>query len=379
MTEVHGSCTARFEPLREVFAARLAAGEELGASIALVVDGATEVDLWGGWADPERTREWTEDTITNVWSSTKTMLALMALILADRGELDPYAPVARYWPEFGAAGKADIEVRHLLSHTSGLSGWDQPVTIEDLFDWEQSTARLAAQEPWWRPGTASGYHALSQGHLVGEVIRRITGQQPGAFLAEHVTGPLGADFHLGLDPAHFARVANVVPPPPLPIDLAALGPDNVAAKTLTGPGPSAEVSWTEPWRRADIPAANGHGNARSIARVQSVLSHGGEVEGVRLLSPGTIDRIFDQQSDGVDLVLGEPIRFGLGFGLPTPVTTAHLPDRRICFWGGWGGSAVVNDVDRRMTVTYVMNRMQPGLLGSGNSRAYLSAAFSVIG
>jgi CubicO group peptidase (beta-lactamase class C family) len=378
MTEVHGTCSTRFEPLRAEFAARLAGGDELGASVAVVVDGATEVDLWGGWADPERTRPWAEDTITNVWSSTKTMVALLALILVERGELDPGAPVTRYWPEFGAAGKADVEVRHLLSHTSGVSAWEQPVAIEDLYDWDRSTARLAAQAPWWQPGTASGYHALNQGHLVGEVIRRITGQLPGVLLAELVTGPLGADFHLGLDPAHFARVANVVPPPPLAVDLAALGPDHVAVKTLTGPGPTAEVSWTEPWRRADIGAANGHGNARSMARVQSLISHGGEVDGVRLLSPATIERIFDRQSDGVDLVLGERIRFGLGFGLPTPGTTTHLPDRRICFWGGWGGSAVVNDLDRRMTVTYAMNQMQPGLLGSENSRAYLSSAFSVI-
>jgi CubicO group peptidase (beta-lactamase class C family) len=205
MTEVQGSCSARFEPLRDVLAERLGADHELGACLAVIIDGECEVDLWGGWADPERTTPWAEDTITNVWSSTKTMVALIALMLVDRGELDPYAKVARYWPEFGAAGKGDIEVRHLLSHTSGVSSWAQPVTVADLYDWDRSTALLAAQEPWWEPGTASGYHALNMGHLVGEVVRRITGLRPGEFLAREVTGPLGADFHIGLDPVHFPR------------------------------------------------------------------------------------------------------------------------------------------------------------------------------
>jgi CubicO group peptidase (beta-lactamase class C family) len=378
MTEVQGSCSARFEPLRDVLAERLGADHELGACLAVIIDGECEVDLWGGWADPDRTTPWAEDTITNVWSSTKTMVALIALMLVDRGELDPYAKVARYWPEFGAAGKGDIEVRHLLSHTSGVSSWAQPVTVADLYDWERSTALLAAQEPWWEPGTASGYHALNMGHLVGEVVRRITGLRPGEFLAREVTGPLGADFHIGLDPVHFPRVSNVVPPPPLPMDLAALGMDSVAVRTFTNPPPNAEYAWTEEWRRADIGAANGHGNARSIARIQSAISHGGETGGIRLLSPATIERIFDKQSDGVDLALGEHLRFGIGYGLPTPVTTAELPDGRICFWGGWGGSMVVNDLDRRMTFVYVMNKMSPGILGSANSKAYLTNLYSLL-
>ncbi|HEY8761957.1 MAG TPA: serine hydrolase domain-containing protein, partial [Candidatus Dormibacteraeota bacterium] len=183
MAEVQGTCDARFASVRSAFEEQLESGEELGASIAIVVDGAPVVDMWGGWSDPERTRPWEKDTITNVWSTTKTMTALAALVLVDRGELDVHEKVAKYWPEFGANGKQDIEVRHLLSHTSGVSGWAQPVVVEDLYDWEKSTAMLAAQAPWWEPGTASGYHALNQGHLVGEVVRRITGRTLGAFFA----------------------------------------------------------------------------------------------------------------------------------------------------------------------------------------------------
>ncbi len=225
--------------------------------MAVTVEGDAVVDLWGGWADVERTTAWGENTITNVFSTTKTMTSLAALVLVERGELDVYAPVARYWPEFAANGKEAIEIRHLMSHTSGVSGWAQPVVVEDLYDWEKSTAMLAAQPPWWPTGTASGYHALNQGHLVGEVIRRITGRKLGQFFAEEIAGPLGADFFIGLPASADARVSNVVPPPPLPFDMDAIDHDSPAFKTFTGPAPDASVAWTEGWRRADIGAANG--------------------------------------------------------------------------------------------------------------------------
>ena len=237
-TALGGTCSGRFDPLRELFAAKLESGEDLGASLAFNIDGEMVVDLWGGWADEARTVPWTENTITNVFSTTKSMTSLAALVLVDRGELDLDANVAAYWPEFAARGKAGIKVRHLLSHTSGVSGWDQPITLEDLYDWDKSTALLAAQAPWWEPGTASGYHMLNYGHLIGEVIRRITGQRLGEFFAAHIAGPLGADFHIGLPPSEFHRVANVVPPPPVdppPSDPTQLDPNSVAFKTWTNP------------------------------------------------------------------------------------------------------------------------------------------------
>src|SRR5262245_780610 len=319
-TPLGGTCSARFDPLRELFAAKLQSGEDLGASVALNIDGEMVVDLWGGWADEARTVPWTEHTITNVFSTTKSMTSLAALVLVDRGQLDLDASVATYWPEFAANGKAGVKVRHLLSHMSGVSGWDQPVTLEDVYDWDKSTALLAAQAPWYPPGTASGYHMLNYGHLIGEVIRRITGQRLGEFFATHLAGPLGADFHIGLPPSEFHRVANVVPPPPIPtmpvFDPTQLDPNSVAFKTWTNPStPGPEYSWTEGWRRADIGAANGHGNARSVARLQSAVACGGKVDGVRLLSPQTIDRIFEVQSNGIDLVIGIPIKMGIGYSL----------------------------------------------------------------
>jgi CubicO group peptidase (beta-lactamase class C family) len=374
---VQGTCDSRFEGLRDILQRNIDSGADLGASVAVVLEGEPVVDMWGGWADVDHTTPWQRDTITNVWSSTKTMMALCALMLADRGELDFDAKVSKYWPEFAANGKENIEVRHLMSHTSGVSGWAQPVEVADLYDWEKSTAMLARQAPWWEPGTASGYHALNQGHLVGEVVRRITGLKLGEFFAKEVAGPLGADFHIGLDPSEFHRVSNVVPPPPLPMDLATMDMDSVMVKTFTGPMPDASVSWTPEWRQADIGAANGHGNARSVARVQSVISNGGEVDGVRLLSPATIDMIFDEQINGTDLVLGVPERFGIGFGLANELIPVPQ-DRRICHWGGWGGSIVINDCDRRMTLTYMMNRMEAGIVGDTRGFDLIISAMAAI-
>jgi CubicO group peptidase (beta-lactamase class C family) len=365
--------------MADLFSANLASGADCGASVAVVIDGELVVDMWGGFADAARTTPWHRDTITNVWSSTKTVMALCALILVDRGQLDLDAPAAEYWPEFAANGKDGVLVRQLLSHTSGVSGWAQPVEVTDIYDWEKSTAMLAAQAPWWTPGAPSGYHALNQGHLVGEVVRRITGQTLGTFLATELAGPLGADFHIGLAPSEFGRVANVIAPPPLPIDMAALDPDMVVVKTFTGPAPSAETSWTAEWRQAEIPAANGHGNARSIAALQSIISHGGTVNGHQYLRPETIEQIFRVQSDGMDQVLMCPVKFGIGYALPNE-TVPHLPaDRKICFWGGWGGSSVVNVLDRRMTVTYMMNRMEEGLLGDARGQNLVSAALAAAG
>jgi CubicO group peptidase (beta-lactamase class C family) len=360
-TPLGGTCGARFEPLRELFAAKLESGEDLGASLAVNIDGEIVVDLWGGWADEARMVPWAEDTITCVFSTTKAMTSLAALVLVDRGELDLDASVADYWPEFAARGKGAIKVRHLLSHTSGVSGWDQPVTFDDVYDWDKSTAMLASQAPWWEPGTASGYHGYTYGHLIGEVIRRITGQRLGEFFATQVAGPLGADFHIGVPPSEFHRIANPVPWPLQPTFPADLDPNGPAYKTFTGPlvDPTIGFSRTERWRRADIGAASGHGNARSLARIQSAVACGGEVDGVWLLSPKTISRIFDLQSDGIDLVLGYRLKIGVGYGLPWLEVLPFVPEGRVCFGSGAGGSIVIADADRRMTVAYVMNKMSP--------------------
>ena len=371
MAEVSGTCDARFEPVRAALAGQLESGNDLGASIAVDVDGHAVVDIWGGWRDAEHRSPWTEDTIVNVWSTTKTVTNLAALMLVDRGLLDPFAPVARYWPEFAENGKEHIELRHLMSHTSGVSGWDAPFTIEDMYDWELSTSRLAAQKPWWEPGTASGYHANNQGHLLGELVRRVTGQPLRAFVADEIAGPLGADFQIGAARADWGRISPVIPPPPLPFDLAALDPDSPVFKPFTGPVADASAANTPAWRQAELGALNGHANARSVARILRVLSLGGTANGVRLLSPDTIGMIFTEQSHGTDLVLGVPLRFGIGYALPETQSVPYVPQGRTCYWGGWGGSVIIADTDSRTTISYMMNKMGPGVIGSDRSEVYV--------
>jgi CubicO group peptidase (beta-lactamase class C family) len=369
MAEVSGEVEDRFSGVVDALRRSLDEGLDVGASVCVTLDGEPVVDVWGGHQDVDRTIPWERDTIVNVFSTTKTMTALCALILADRGELDFHAPVARYWPEFAEAGKGEVEVRHLLGHTAGLSGWEEPLALEQLADWELCTSRLAAQAPWWAPGTESGYHAVTQGYLVGEVIRRITGTSLGRFFKVMIADPLGADFHIGLPPAADARVAPLIPPPPA--DLRAAGLPELRVRTLANPVITGEVTAQRWWQRAEIPAANGHGNARSVASIQSIVAGGGQSRGTRLLSEAGVAAIFEEQSNGRDLVLGVPLRFGMGFGLASE-TMPMGP--RSCAWGGYGGSLVFSDLDARVTVAYVMNRMEAGLIGDQRGAGIVTAA-----
>lgn len=378
MVEIDGTCTNEFAGVRAAFEGNFTDRGDVGASVAVAVDGEMVVDLWGGTAtgaDSGHDVAWERDTIINVWSTTKTMAALTLLLLADRGELDLDAPVARYWPEFAARGKDGVLVRHVLAHTAGLPGWTEPIAMEDFTDHAKVAALLAEQAPWWEPGTASGYHAVSQGFLEGEIVRRITGRSLGSVFASELAEPLGADFHIGT-PAHCdARVVSVIPPPPLTVDIA--DPDSLGVRALGNPRLRAEDSATVPWRRAEIPAAGGHGNARSVATVQSVVSGGGEAGGQRFVSAATLERIFEVQAQGTDLVLGVPLRLGIGYGLNGPESPLS-PNARTCFWGGWGGSLVVNDLDARMTVAYVMNKMGEGTVGDMRGVSLVFAAYDAL-
>ena len=358
MAEVQGTCEARFDGVRKALSASLDSGGDVGASVAVYLHGEPVVDIWGGYVDEAKSAPWERDTLTNVWSTTKTMTFLCALMLADRKQLDFHAPVATYWPEFAQGGKEAVEVRHIMGHTAGLSGWDQPIAPEQLADWELCTMALAAQTPWWEPGSASGYHALTQGYLIGEVVRRIVGESIGTWFAREVAKPLDADFFIGLPESEDSRVSNVIPPPPL--DLDGMEISEITAKTFMNPPLDATMATQAWWRQAEIPAANGHGNARSVAAIQSVIAGKGEARGVRLLSAAGTDPIFETQADGIDLVLGVPTRFGMGYGL----SNAEMPiGPRSCYWGGYGGSIIVLDQEAELAVCYVMNRMETGVVG----------------
>jgi CubicO group peptidase (beta-lactamase class C family) len=350
------------ERVRAAFEENLANGEDVGASFCVTVDGETVVDLYGGFADHARTRPWVADTIVGVYSTTKTMTALTALLIADRGELDFAAPVARYWPEFAAAGKADVTVAQLMSHSAGLCGWREPITRDDLYDWDKVTALPAAQEPYWQPGTASGYHAMTQGFLVGEVVRRITGRSLGTVFREEIAGPLGADFHIGLPASADERVAELIAPPADP----SMGDSELQRNVAHNPELDVDVTRTRAWRGAEIPAAGGIGNARAIARILAILATGGGP----LMSEAGCRRALEVQTDGIDKILGVRVRFGLGFALGG----AFMPNPDTVYWGGYGGSLAVVDFDARTTIAYAMNKMSGTT--TGDLRAYgLAMAF----
>lgn len=354
-TSVQGFTHEKFSATRDMLARNLASGADLGASFCATVEGETVVDLWGGYTDESRTETWQEDTIVNVYSTTKTMTALTALMIADRGELDFDAPVARYWPEFAANGKAEVKVSHLMSHSAGLSGWKETISNDDLYDWEKVTALLAAQAPFWEPGTAPGYHAITQGYLVGEVIRRITGKSLGTVFREEIAEPLGADFHIGLPASEDGRVATLVPPPS-GAGIAEDTGNELLRNMATNPGVNVLATRTRAWRAAEIPAAGGTGNARSVAEIQAILANGGVARGKRFLSEAGCRKALKLQSEGLDLIMGIPARFGLGFGLSGGVVP--LPNPNCLYWGGYGGSIIIIDMDARATFSYVMNRMQ---------------------
>jgi len=371
MPLIHGTCDPKFAPVKAAFEANFEHQSEIGASVAITHEGEFVVDLWGGHLKADKQAEWAENTIINVWSSTKTMAAMSLLLLADRGEIDLHERAAKYWPEFGAAGKSDVEVRHFLSHTVGLSGMDTPVEGDALYDWDWMTSELAAQAPWWEPGTQSGYHAITQGYLIGEIVRRVTGQSLGTFFKSEIADPLEADFHIGTPDDCTPRICPLTPPvTPMPI----ANDGSIASRTFSNPAVDISVTLTEGWRKAEIPAANGHGNARSIVRAQTAMANGGQAFGKRIMSEAGVMRIFEEQASGTDLVLGIPVTFGMGYG----ISSAEMPlgpNKHTCYWGGYGGSVVLIDMDARLCISYVMNRMEPGLVGDTRGMSLVMAAY----
>jgi CubicO group peptidase (beta-lactamase class C family) len=375
--QIHGTCHDRFAPVRDAFLFNLETGQDIGASVAVFVDGEAVVDLWGGFFDATYTRPIGPHTIVQGFSSTKTIAALCALLLADRRAIDLDAPVARYWPEFAAEGKADIAVRQVLGHTAGLCGWTVPMTHRDLFDWEKSTTLLSRQAPLWKPGRTSGYHGYTQGHLIGEIVRRVTGKTLGRFLADEIAGPLGVgeDYYIGVPEEADDRVSLLVqgsaydqPTGSRYYDLA-----------LYNPRVTPQITWLPEWRRAELPAMNGHGNARGIAALQSVLASGG-ANGVRLMSDAGCQRVLEQQSDGVDLVIELPCRWGMGFSLEMTL----FPDvpapagARAAWWAGNGGSLSYIDLDARMSIGFVPNRWIGGRYEQHRSSNLLRAAYQAL-
>jgi CubicO group peptidase (beta-lactamase class C family) len=385
LPEVQGECHPRFQAVRDAFARNLRDQDEIGAAVTVILDGEPVVDLWGGHADLDRTRPWTRNTLVNVYSCTKGMTALCAHRLVSEGRLDLDAPVSRYWPEFAVAGKDALPVRWLLGHRAGLAAIRNMLPNEALYDWNAMRSALAAETPWWTPGTAHGYHAVTFGWLVGEVVRRITGKSLGTYFREEVAEPLGVDFHIGLREEEHGRVAEVstLPPPEPGTEGVQLGtivlsdPDGLAARAFMNPASIAYGVNNAAWRTAEIPGANGHATARALATVYGVLARGGEAGGYRLLDAAGIARCREEQSRGPDLVLVIPTRFGLGFMLPQDRRDARFgPNPRAFGHPGAGGSVGFADPEARVGFGYVMNRMGPHILLDPRAMALIDVTYS---
>ena len=382
--ELQGQCDARFKRVREILEASFASGAELGAGLCVYVDGRLAIDLWGGFMDHEKTKPWRRDTLANVYSTTKGITAICAHQLVERGELDLDAPVARYWPEFAQNGKAELPVRMLLSHRAGLPAIAKPLQPTDIFNWNTMTSALAEQTPWWRPGTKHGYHALTYGWLVGELVRRVSGMSIGRYVREHVAAPLGAEFWIGLPEELDARTASLCQGPihesggPNMLEIIQKDPEGMLAKTFANPLLFAISPNSREWRAAELAAANGHTTAHALARIYAALAQGGELEGTRLLGREAIERARVQQSYGRDEVLPLVSRFGLGFMMP-PREEPLGPNSEVFFHAGAGGSLGLADPENKIGIGYVMNLMHTGVwLVDPRPRALLKAVYEAL-
>ncbi|KAI5920986.1 beta-lactamase [Camillea tinctor] len=390
MAQVHGHCSPRFEEVRTLFQQFVDSGEEVGASVTVNINGEDVIDLWGGYVDADRTKPWHEDTIVTLFSTTKMISCFAVLMLADSGAISVYDKVSKYWPEFAANGKEDIEIRHILSQTSGVAGWDDQVTLEEVVKTEEATAKLAQQAPWWTPGTASGYHAWTLGNLCGEIVRRVTGMSLKQFVSEKIASPLGADIQIGALEKDWSRISNPISNAPAlgtKESKAAFKPGPLFFKALNPiPAPGMSRVGTPLWRNAELGAANGFGNSRSVNRVLSNITLAGkEYDSDKPKIPfskKTADTIFIEQSRGIDLAIGNLVRFGIGYALRGDGDTwvdDWLPSGKVAYWGGAGGSLGIMDLDRGVTFTYAMNKMSEEMVANKASKAYIAAVYKALG
>jgi CubicO group peptidase (beta-lactamase class C family) len=370
--EIGGFAAPRFAPLKDAFARSLAEGRELGARVSVVEAGEVVADLWGGFADRDRTRPFAIDTLTPVFSTTKAVAAVMAARLVEQGRLAYAQPVADLWPDFAQAGKGAVTVDQALSHQAGLSGFPEPMDPADWFDWDLICARLAAMTPLWPPGTASGYHPVTFGYLAGEIFRRADGRTLGAALREDVAGPAGLDLWIGLPDAEHGRVAEMERPKSLP-RFGELNPATQAAFLTRWASPGGRGS--AEWRRAEIPSANGHATALALARLMGALADDGRVDGVEVLSHTGVEALSRERIAGRDLVLPFDLSWGAGV-MRNAVDGVWGPSPRAFGHSGWGGSCAFADPDRRLGFAYVMNRQSAELIGDPRARALVAAAYA---
>ena len=369
--DIRGVCPGRFSAVQAAFAANFAEGKELGARFSAAINGEVVVDLMAGVADRSTGAPFGPDTLTPVFSTTKAVTALMIARLVGQGRLEYGQRVAELWPEFAQGGKQDITVEQCLSHQDGLAAFTEPMDPGLWFDWDAITARIAAVAPLWPPGTASGYHPVIYGYVAGEIFRRVEGRSLGTALRQDVAQPLGLDIWIGLPDAEHGRVATMQRPPAMP-DLGTLTAIKRAA--FLEPWSSPVNRDTGAWRRAEIPSANGHATADSLARLAAVLACDGVLDGRQVLEPGVAAEVARQRIRGQDLVLPFTVAWGAGVLRNDPVMI-YGPGRGTVGHSGWGGSCLMADPERRLSAAYVMNRQSPALIGDQRSRRLIEALY----
>ncbi len=378
-TTIHGTHDPAFRHVYQTFAEHFSRHPngglpELGAAVCVEVDGARVVDLWGGYADVARTRPWTADTLACVCSCTKGMTAIAMHRLAEQGRVDYDAPVAQYWPEFAAAGKERVTVRHLLTHSAGLPRLRDALPAGGIFDWGTVVDAFAAEEPMWEPGTAHGYHTLSFGHLNGEVIRRVDGRDLGTMFREDIAAPFGIDFFIGTPSSEDHRVAELALPHEgsvlAAVARAAVGLDPLAVQRYDDPALlTPPVLNSVPWRRAQIPGANGHASARGLARAYGAL-----VNDEGLLRPDTLRATTTPQVHGFDRTRNEITEYGLGFATEGAPSAFRFGSRGFGHGGAYG-SLGYGDPDARLSIGFVFNQLgEPQ--GDGRAKRLVEAAFA---
>lgn len=382
---VEGFCAPQFTPVREAFEQNLAS-LDLGASVSVWANGEQVVNLWGGWREEAKLHRWSEDTLVLVASCTKAFTATCLLQLIEAGEVDLDAPVATYWPEFANAGKGAITVRDILTHQGGLAGITADYSYDDYFAWEPVIRLLEQQAPLWSPRTRHGYHPVLFGHLVGEIVRRVSGLSLGRYLAKHVCAPLGLDFHVGLDPGEFFRTANVsfaapelIEPTP---EFKALiqrsaDPESITRHAFGNPPAPADVANSAGLRGAEMPGSNGHGTAAAVARFYAALANGGELDDVRILRPETVAMASSEQVFGVDATIGVMSRFGLGFMLRHDLFPIG-PHAEAFGHPGAGGNLGFADPIENIGFGYVMNRGKPSMFGSPTAYNLVNALYGCL-
>lgn len=369
----NGSVAPGFEAVRDAFLQNFTDDGDIGASFAVMRGGEVVADLWGGHTDKARTRKWKENTLVNVWSTTKGPTSLAVAMLVDRGELSYDDRVAEYWPDFASRGKASVTVAQMMSHQAGVCGVRDTITIDAFYDWDSMCRRLAGTEPFWEPGDGSGYHAVTFGFLAGELVRRIDGRTVGTFLREEVAGPLEADFFIGLPEKEDSRVAEMVGPKTPQLVLNEDSPDYTVA-AFGNPRPSPDDPNDRAWRAAEIPAANGQANARGLVRIYNLLARVGIPGEAEVISAKGLAAATAEQCHCVDRNLGIDTRWGAGFMLN--LSGLYGPNPKAFGHSGWGGSMAFADRESGLAVAYAMNQMGESLRGDPRSQRLIEAVYS---